>query len=235
MGADGRRVPAENKELGIDGQPVVDQCDGILIACHKTADAPRWLDPSEKACGIARLQTHIEAIERDLQAAPDRFDVSLFSGPAQEKPFDSLLSWKPSQRLYLSGGKMMVRNVLVSDIRTDSLDVHPDISIPAEGENRKILRMRQVETQCSLGCPRHERRLSLSSKQKLQIFRPLSQISPQKRPQRPTRRYEAISIAIELKARCSFVLVFAQMRMQQRLRGSIDDQMTLPYVNLIGP
>jgi len=82
-----------------------------------------------------------------------------------------------------------------------------------------------------LGC---ERRLSFPPRQKLQIPRPPAQISRQQRSQRPARRDEAIPVAIESKARGSPVLVVAQMRMQQCLRGGIEDQVGLADVNLIG-
>jgi hypothetical protein len=68
--------------LEINGRPpVIDQCDRIIAAGHKTIDAPRRVDSSEKVSGSVRLQIYIKAIKWDLKTPAAGFDVSLFAGP----------------------------------------------------------------------------------------------------------------------------------------------------------
>lgn len=127
-------ILAESEKFEIGGQPVVNQCNGILFTGHKAANAPRWSNPSKKARGVARLQTHIETIEGDLQAAAVCLEVSLFAGPAQKKSFSSFPPRKLGQRLPLMSRKIMLRNIIAFDIRANSFNVYPNTSIPAEGK-----------------------------------------------------------------------------------------------------
>lgn len=90
-------IPAEDEELEISGRSIVDQCGGIIIIRHKTADAPRRVDAAEKVRGIARLQIHIEAIERNLETLATCFDVGLFASPTQEEPLNPPLSRESGQ------------------------------------------------------------------------------------------------------------------------------------------
>ena len=120
--------------MKIGRQPIVNERGRILLIRLKADNAPRGVDPPKKAGRGAWLQIHVKAIKRNLKSATACFDVGLFAGPAKEEALDSVLRREAGERSYFSRGKVVVRDIFVPDTGTNSLDVHPDVSIPAEGK-----------------------------------------------------------------------------------------------------
>jgi acyl-CoA reductase-like NAD-dependent aldehyde dehydrogenase len=172
--------------------------------------------------GFARVDGHLDALQRQRQALAGRLDERFLAGPGEEEGLALPTRRQRAQRGVLAGGQADPRDRLEVRERAQGLDVDADASPPCDREEREAMRVRQAETQ--RGVARRLRQLGLPrpAVAELQIRRVGSRVAREQEPQERAPHHEAATVDREVVASGAQELVGGEPLLEGRdgpLRG----------------
>ena len=107
---------------------------------------PLALDPSTEHRRSSGSERYIKTVEWNLQALAQSLNIGFLASPAIEEPLSTRFRRQSPPFINLPSGKIVHHDFFGHDIRSTEFQIDPEFAALTESEDRKAMRMREVES-----------------------------------------------------------------------------------------